>query len=387
MNLLFYLSRYPGWGGIETVTYLIVPELLKLGYKVDIVSHRQEYGAQPEIPDVALYKMPYDSFYCEGNVAYVNRLLTQRHYDAIIYQDCYEPSERIVVEMSQKFDIPLVVFEHSTPLYARKNLFPESLSTLKGLLQRLYFPYLTYKKVKLNIERKKYLYSSCLKYVMLSSQYVPEFKSLLNICDANSKVTYINNPIVMPSLPDDIVERKKELLYVGQLVKIKNVSKILKLWKILNEDLPDYCLTIVGDGPEREQLENNVLSLNLPRVRFEGYQSPVAYYQRAKFLLMTSRFEGWPMTVLEAMSFGCIPMVEFTFSSLVDIVDNEENGFILPANCSLRIWRKKLIEAIGDEIKLALMRKEARKRVQRFTCSKIAGDWDSLLSKLKCESN
>jgi glycosyltransferase involved in cell wall biosynthesis len=386
MNLLFYLSRYPGWGGIETVTYLIVPELLKLGYNVDIVSHRQEYGAQPEIPDVTLYKMPHDSFYCEGNVAYATQLLTQHHYDAIIYQDCYEPSERIVVEMSQKFDIPLVVFEHNTPLYARKNLCPESWTTLKGIAQRIYYIYLSNRNVSRDKKRKQYLYDNCFKYVMLSKQYIPEIKALLGIKSKETKFSYINNPIIQCPNNSHIDIKQNEILYVGRLVNIKNVIKILAIWRTVCAELFDYKLTIIGDGPERTRLEKYVNEFNLPRVTFEGYQHPNKYYQRAKYLLMTSKFEGWSMTLLEAMSAGCVPLVEYTFSALIDIVDDTENGFILPANCSIRAWHKKLIEVTRDHETFLEISNNAKNKVNKFALSKVSAEWNRLL-KMVHESN
>jgi glycosyltransferase involved in cell wall biosynthesis len=381
MNLLFYLSRYPGWGGIETVTYTIVPELLKLGYKVDIVSHRQEMEAQSAIPDVTLYKMPEDTFYSAKNVECFKQIMANNRYDAIIYQDCYEATERIVVEMSQLYNVPLLVFEHNTPLYSRKSAFPESIFTLKGIAQRIYYIYLINKNVKRDIARKKYLYENCYKYVMLSKQYIPEIKTLLGIHTDNSKFTFINNPIV--PIPKDVnTVKQNEILYVGQLVNIKNVSKILRLWAKVNSDLPEYKLTIVGDGPEREKLEKYANDKNLPRVTFEGYQRPAAYFRRAKFLLMTSKFEGWGMTLFEAMSVGCLPMAEHTFSALVDVIDDNVDGFIMPDSCSLNVWRKKLIAIAHDDKRFRVMSRNAEEKVQHFLSSKIALDWDDLLKDL-----
>ena len=57
MNILFYMTRYPGWGGIENVTSLIVSELSKTE-NVFILSHLQQTGQDLSLSDITLYEMP-----------------------------------------------------------------------------------------------------------------------------------------------------------------------------------------------------------------------------------------------------------------------------------------------------------------------------------------
>lgn len=110
----------------------------------------------------------------------------------------------------------------------------------------------------------------------------------------------------------------------------KRVYRVIDTWNYLEERFPDWRLTIVGDGPDRENLENHVKALGLKRVTFEGFQKPVPYYKRASILLLTSDFEGFPLVLAECMSFGVIPAVYDSYAAVRDIIDDDKDGFVIP---------------------------------------------------------
>jgi len=114
----------------------------------------------------------------------------------------------------------------------------------------------------------------------------------------------------------------------------KNISSALRIWSNLrNYGYNDWCLKIVGDGPDLEQFENYAKENNLDNVFFEGSKSNVLlYYQEAKVFIMTSKFEGFGMTLTEAQQNGCVPIVFDNFDTLHDIVINNYNGFIIESN-------------------------------------------------------
>lgn len=371
------MARYPGWGGIETVTYLMIPELQKLGYEIDILSHRQEYEAQDIPSSVHLFTMPEDTHYSEANAEFAKQVLQRGNYNLIIYQDCYERNERVIIEAAKTCNVPIITFEHNTPLYIKKLRYYKPISTIKGFAQRVCHYYLLHRDVNVVKKRKQYVFDNSAKYVMLSEKYIPEVIGMLNRNRDESKLCYINNPVAKPSLNPSMVDKRNELLFVGRLVTEKNVSKILSIWHTVHSSMPDYCLTIVGDGPLRKQLETLVDELALPRVNFEGFQNPTKYYRRAKFLLMTSKFEGWAMTLGEAMTHGCVPIAEHNFSSLPDIVDDKINGFILPGKCSLRKWSKTLVDVA--KIDFTRVSKNARQKAASFSPDVIARKWNALL--------
>ena len=122
----------------------------------------------------------------------------------------------------------------------------------------------------------------------------------------------------------------KKIIYVGRLDFVqKRVYRVIDTWNYLEERFPDWRLTIVGDGEDRENLENHIRCLGLKRVSFEGFQKPIDYYKRAPILLLTSDFEGFPLVLAECMSFGVIPAVYNSYSAVCDIIDGDKDGIVL----------------------------------------------------------
>ena len=122
----------------------------------------------------------------------------------------------------------------------------------------------------------------------------------------------------------------------------KRVLRILQTWALLEQRYPDWRLTIVGDGPDRVNLENQVFESQLENVSFEGFQNPRGYYERASILLLTSEFEGFPLVLPECMSFGVVPAVYGSYSAVYDIGNQLEKSL-----CS-SLWRA-VIGGVGND--------------------------------------
>lgn len=88
MNILFYLTRYPGVGGIETVTSQITESLvLDKGYNIDIISHWQQEWKGAYVSG-KIFPMPNDkNWTAPENFAYACDVVKNGNYDVIIYQD------------------------------------------------------------------------------------------------------------------------------------------------------------------------------------------------------------------------------------------------------------------------------------------------------------
>lgn len=112
MNILFYLTRYPGVGGIETVTSQMIGQLtLKDGHSIDVISHWQQEGGG-RIYARRIYPMPNNKQWtAQENISFACDVVKNGHYDVIIYQDSYAPTEKIVCHLSKECNIPLIVFE------------------------------------------------------------------------------------------------------------------------------------------------------------------------------------------------------------------------------------------------------------------------------------
>jgi glycosyltransferase involved in cell wall biosynthesis len=121
------------------------------------------------------------------------------------------------------------------------------------------------------------------------------------------------------------------VLFTGRLSKAKNVDVLLDaLAQVRREGYP-ISATIVGEGPERENLERQAERLAIaPLVRFTGgipFDQVISYLEEADLLVLASETEGWPKSLAEAMAFGVIAV-----GSNVGFVPQmlEERGFTVP---------------------------------------------------------
>lgn len=372
MNILFYMTRYPGWGGIENVTSLIVSELSKTE-NVFILSHLQQNRPDLSLSDITLYEMPdKDKWVTPANCRFAEKIVVDHSIDAIIYQDSYASTEKIVCELASKLSIKLFVFEHNSPLYIYNKRDLDPITTIKGFLRRVLHKYLLNKE----IERKKYLLSHCKKYVLLSEKFVPEFCQLIGVNNSDNRIIYISNPIQVSI--NHKVKKENLILCVSRLAKEKRVDVMLDMWKLACEQLSNWRFVIVGDGMERDKLQSKVEKESIPRVEFMGFTNPIPYYQRSKIFWMTSKFEGWGLTLVEAMQQGCVPVVWHSFSSLTDIIDNGISGGVVPNNDTSSFLSFVMTLANNTEL-LDQMSNSAFEKAKSFEIENIMEKWKKLL--------
>jgi glycosyltransferase involved in cell wall biosynthesis len=176
---------------------------------------------------------------------------------------------------------------------------------------------------------------------------------------------------------------KKEIIFVGRLVERKGVKYLIEAFHRIHKSIPHH-LVIIGDGPERSQLEDMASSLDIEnRVRFTGMISDEMlnrYYKSCSFLVLPAVYdkkgdtEGLGVVLLEAMSYAK-PVIASQVGGITDIVVDGENGLLVPPGNP---------EILGQAImKLARSRQlrktfggKARKTVdEKF-------NWDRIIEKL-----
>lgn len=142
------------------------------------------------------------------------------------------------------------------------------------------------------------------------------------------KLIYRPNWIFKAEKKSDLSNRPSEFLSVGRLERQKNFSYLIETLENLN-----FELDIIGEGSEKENLkilakEKNVKVNFLDKV---GYFELNELFQKYKYFVLPSLYEGNPKVLLEAMSNGCIPIVS-DIANHKEIVQHNENGFIFSLN-------------------------------------------------------
>jgi len=373
MNILFYLIRYPGIGGIERVTSLISNRMCEDGHNVSILSvmHQDVCAGNTQ---AKVYFMPDENDWLSPeNFAYAEQVVRNGHYDVILYLDSYARIENIILRLSKKYNIPLYVFERSTPLYFFKMLKWKPFLSVDGIKQRLCFP----KVLFLELSRKRKLFDSSVKYIVQSKNYIPEVAKLIFAYLSKTKFGFISNPIIYtPIIRDEFNQKENVIFTVCQIDSVKRIDLMLDYWKQIEHH--DWKFFIGGDGSLKSKLQDRVKTENIKDVIFLGYIDPSEYYKKSRIFWMTSKFEGWPNTLLEAMQNGCVPIAYYTFSSLPDIIDDNKTGFIVKENDS-KSFISITEKLMRDELLCNTIAINAIQIAERFDLNNIIKDWYNLL--------
>lgn len=149
-----------------------------------------------------------------------------------------------------------------------------------------------------------------------------------------SKFIAIYNPAGEPvEISPDL--KRREVLYLGRLsFADKRVDRLLNIYATIAGSHPGWKLRIVGDGPERANLQRLAAELGLQEcVEFCGFSAnPADYLKTASILCMTSEFEGWPMAIVEAMQYGVVPIAFGCTAGVRELLADGRGIDIQPGN-------------------------------------------------------
>ena len=162
---------------------------------------------------------------------------------------------------------------------------------------------------------KKYI-KRLIKSLKNIDYFMPISKELFSFYKTKLKtpaVVFIPNFIEqMPVKKADLT--KKQIISVGRLDKIKRFDDLIDIFNKFQKKHPDWCLHIIGDGPEKEELQNKVNELNLNnKITFCGTMLSdelETEYMNSSVFAMTSDSESFGLVLVEAASYG-LPLIAF----------------------------------------------------------------------------
>lgn len=210
----------------------------------------------------------------------------------------------------------------------------------------------------------------------------------LKIC----KERELKNVVCMPNPLQNVAllgrERKKQVLAVGDVDrwKTKGFDLLIKAWGKISRNHPEWKLLIAGGGSEHSMdfLKGLVRSTNCVNVEFLGFRKDIAeIMQKSEIFTLSSRFEGLPMALLEAMQAGCCCVSFDCETGPNEIIRNKETGLLVPS---------QNVDKLSEALESVIANKELRERYSAMASfsvhSKYSEDyvmnrWVLLLSKLK----
>lgn len=143
-----------------------------------------------------------------------------------------------------------------------------------------------------------------------------------------------------------VIVDRINFLFVGALVKGKNPMYAIQLLEALSMKGNNVQLSLYGEGPEREFLENYIVEKQLEKIIFlEGNQTQEIVkkaYQESHFVILPSDSEGWPKAIAEGMFWGCVP-VATSVSCVPLMLDQGKRGVLLVLDLEKDVEKVELI--------------------------------------------
>ena len=207
-----------------------------------------------------------------------------------------------------------------------------------------------------------FTYSRYSKIICVSKQV--ELASLNWIPSNKGKTKVISNAIPIPKFLNSCPVKTYDILFVGRLVREKGIDILLKTIKILkNEYSRNLKIVIVGEGELKENLNNLTAELGVNKeVKFLGVRKDInELMASSKIFVLPSRWEGFGMVIIEAMS-NMLPVIAANVGDIPELIENGKDGISVPPENP---------KALARAINSLLENEELRKKLSKAAYKKV----------------
>ncbi len=390
MNILFCTKKITcGYGGLEVVTVVLANKLSKEGHNVSIFCfEKEDCDLVTRIsPDVKLLVGAGYNISKENSII-LHNIIIDLHIDVVVNQWGANPFIIYSLSKAKKgTGVKIITVYHSNPgTNVHINTICAEIAETSNFLLQVILQIKKYLFWLITSSIIRYVYRKSDKYMILSNSFIDGFKRFTGLSNV-SKLLIMPNPVTIDQADcsSGVNAKKKEVIYVGRInYGDKRTYRVLEVWSLLEKKFPEWKLKIIGDGPDRTDLEDRALHLGLNSVSFEGRKSPVEYYKRASILMLTSDFEGFPLVLPECMSFGVVPVVYGSYSAVYDIIDGN-NGLVSEpqfGKFSAENMTDCVSSLMSDEQLLMKMSSAAVKTAEKYSIDTIYQSWMNILNNL-----
>ncbi len=348
----FLINKMSG-GGAERVVSLLANYLQNQNYQIRIITFQgsDKYPLDKNIERIKLHRHPFFQSVIVNGFFGLLKFYRKKSNRPDIISSHIHLLGLMTIPISRIYKIPIIVSEHNNHL-AKPNPF-------KNLLWNNFYKYAD--------------------AVTILTDFDADFFKA-----RNPKTYLMPNPCSFDVISqDEPKKRKKEILAVGDLNRIfhKGFDNLIDIAEEALADNSEWCLKIIGGGEKGlEELRNMVENRKLEKkIIFTGFQTDIKErLANAEIFILSSRYEGLPMVLLEAMSQGTACIAYDCISGPSDIITHLHNGILVKNQDKEEMvkWLKKLIEDTDLRRKF---NSNAPLALEKFSINSVGEKWNVLV--------
>ncbi|MGD9501085.1 MAG: glycosyltransferase family 4 protein [Methyloceanibacter sp.] len=367
MRLLFVARAIDGMaGGVERIITVLMNALSSRGHQVDLLTWDRA-SAQSFYPidsEIVWHRLGLGDPKVRASAGLmlrrrqaVRRVIRQRQPQVIV---CFQDGPYVAVRgYSLGLGVPVIAAERNAP----DRFDHTSAARYRGII---------YQALRL-----------AARITVQCESYRERYPAFLQ-----SRIVCIPNPVepasaqARPDMPDGA--GRYRLLSVGRLGYQKNYQVLVAAFARLAARYPDWDLAIVGEGEDRASLEAFIGAKGLEnRVFLPGVTKSIdEWYASSHLFCLSSRWEGFPNALAEALAHG-LPAVGFADCAGVrDLIVSGSTGFLAPGNGDVDALAEALGKAMQDAEARRRMSSAASESVRSFHPGQVLSKWEELLSEV-----
>ena len=346
MKIQFVISHL-GTGGAEKVLVMLANHFDSIGHEISVVTVIDEERVNELNASVALTElnMSIDSPEYPSRYKYYSSVVSalrenMRRSDPDVVMSLISRTNILATIAARLEKKPIIVSEHAA-------FFRGNSSKFWGTLRRIVYPYAD-------------------ALALLTEEDMPKYGFVKNRL-------VIHNPLVLQNAHSEI-KREKMIIAAGRLDPVKGFDMLIEAFSKLNS--PDWRLVILGSGEEMDALKGLTRTFNVEsKVTFTGQVSDVElYYKRASIFVLSSRSEGFPGVLCEAMAYGCASVAFDCPTGPKEIITDGVDGILVEPN-NIDILAEKIQYLMDNNEIREEMGQSSKKIAERLDISAVGEKW------------
>lgn len=384
-RILFYHGIFPA-GGTERVTLDVANCISNYGYEVYVLAH---HVTNNDFNHLTVIQIPEENI-VQGQVdmVYMVEMIERLSIDVFVLP--VSPFHDLLKYIKSRTHCKLIFALHSVPLWeVIYTLYEKKKRCGKSKIRLLLWHLIVYPKTMwarkydpLVIDMHKEIYEIVDRYIVLCEGYRISLLKKMELSSVEKKMQVIHNSEAFPMSIN--LNKKKQVLFVGRMTYFdKRIDRLIDIWSLIFKKAPDWELILVGDGIERATLQQKVQHMNLKRIRFVGQSSNVSdYYQDASILCLTSTFEGWPLCLTEAQSYGVVPIAFDCAAGVHEILYPSGVNGILISPFQKKKYAHALLGLMNNPELLQTMRLNVICKSKEYSSEIVGNKWIELFNSV-----